>query len=87
MLDLAMDADLQANSGPLALVGPAPCDSCRLAPRCAAELLACAAFQLYATTGRAPRWRLAPRAPTRERFDLIFPSAVRIGPQLSPKGD
>jgi hypothetical protein len=31
--------------------GPAPCDSCRQAPRCAAQKLACAAFPAYVADG------------------------------------
>jgi hypothetical protein len=45
------------------LLGPAPCDDCRHAARCAETLEACPAFSLYAAGAREPGWRLAPRQP------------------------
>lgn len=52
---------------------PAPCDDCLRRARCAGELLACSAFQVYAL-GRSERhWRAAPRTDaTREHFESVF---------------
>jgi hypothetical protein len=57
----------------VAIEGPAPCDACRNAPRCAVQLEACPAFALYAKGASEARWRSAPRLPSREQFDMIFP--------------
>jgi hypothetical protein len=55
-----------------AIEGPAPCDGCRNADRCAAQLEACPAFAVYVAHAGELRWRGAPRTPSRERFDAIF---------------
>ena len=49
-----------------------PCDACRLKRRCADELLACDAFAMFAAGETVARWKGAPRAPTRARFDALF---------------
>lgn len=49
--------------------GPAPCDTCELAERCASRFLACQAFWHYC---RLERWHGAPREPTRERYTAIY---------------
>jgi hypothetical protein len=43
-------------------VAAAPCDSCRFARRCAAQLLACEAFAIYV---EGDRWQAARRVPSR----------------------
>jgi len=53
--------------------GPAPCDTCDLAERCATRLLACESFRRYT---RLERWQAAPREPTRERFQAIYQPRV-----------
>jgi hypothetical protein len=58
-----------------AIEGPAPCDGCRNADRCAAQLEACPAFAVYVAHAGELRWRGAPRIPSRERFDAIFAEA------------
>jgi hypothetical protein len=65
-----------------ALIAPCPCDACRFAPRCAAERCACEAFALFVQGRAEPRWRLAPRAPTRARYLVIYepPLPRRAGP-------
>jgi hypothetical protein len=48
----------------------APCDLCPRAARCAAQQLACTAFERF-STGR--RWQIAPRVDaTHERYMRIF---------------
>lgn len=59
------------------LVGPAPCDGCRFAPRCRAERLACEAFAMYAACESQKRWSVAPRAPKASRYEAVFRQAVR----------
>jgi hypothetical protein len=47
-----------------------PCDFCHRAPRCAAEQLACTAFERFEA---GLRWQIAPRVDaTRERYERIF---------------
>ena len=48
---------------PLVLEGPAPCDGCRHALRCASSSEACEAFALFVKYGREERWSYAPRQP------------------------
>jgi hypothetical protein len=49
---------------------PAPCDGCARAARCAAEQLACTAFERF---NAGLRWQISPRCDaSRERFDRIF---------------
>lgn len=48
----------------------APCDFCPKAPRCAAEQLACTAFERF---NAGLRWAIVPRVDaSRERFVRIF---------------
>jgi hypothetical protein len=54
------------------LTEPFPCQECRHAARCKASLEACAAFSLYVAPAGEPRWRAAPRVPTRALFETIF---------------
>lgn len=49
--------------------GPAPCDDCELAERCAARLLACESFRRYS---RLERWQAAPREPSAELYAAIY---------------
>lgn len=49
----------------------APCDDCRFARRCAEEKLACEAFAMFVARAGAKRWRAAPRAPTRARYEAV----------------
>jgi hypothetical protein len=48
---------------------PIPCDECHFAMRCARQRLACEAWSMYAAGESEPRWRQAPRAPTRARWE------------------
>ena len=58
---------------PEALLGPAPCDGCRSAPRCAAEKLACSAFAVYADGTPESRWAAAPRLDaSAARYRVIY---------------
>jgi len=57
------------------LLGPCPCDTCRLRERCAAEQSACAAFSMFVHGLPECRWRLAPRAPSRPLYLALFESA------------
>lgn len=51
--------------------GPAPCESCPWAPRCAERRIACSQFVGY--TVRRPFWQVLPRVDaSRERYRLIF---------------
>ena len=56
-----------------AIEGPSPCDACRNAARCGAQREACPAFSLFDQGASPARWRAAPRLPSREQFDMIFP--------------
>jgi hypothetical protein len=58
------------------VVGPDPCSDCRLAPQCAARLMACSAFVQFIHS--AP-WKHAPRAPRRELYLLVFEPPGRGG--------
>jgi hypothetical protein len=48
-----------------------PCDGCRFAQRCVDNKLACDALSLYAKNVSPLRWRRAPRAPTRARYEIM----------------
>ncbi len=51
---------------------PSPCFGCELAPRCAAELLACRQFSYYQSNGSL-QWALRlSRVPSRAIFDEVF---------------
>lgn len=57
---------------PAALTAPCPCDDgCRFRARCQARREACEAFSMYIHSEPENRWRLAPRAPTRSRFEAL----------------
>lgn len=49
-----------------------PCDGCRFAARCRDKRLACDAFSMFASGAIQARWSGAPRAPTRERWLVLF---------------
>jgi len=51
---------------------PCPCDACRFSLRCDAEHLACVAFSLFMAGKSAVRWKLAPRVPTRARYEAVL---------------
>lgn len=55
-----------------ALDDETPCDRCPNFNRCAAQLLACAAFSAF-TNGR--RWRNATRLPSAEQYQAIYNSS------------
>jgi hypothetical protein len=65
-----------------ALTAPCSCDGCRFAARCAVERRACEAFGSFVQGHTEARWRLAPRAPTRARYLVIYeqPLHRRGGP-------
>jgi len=55
---------------PHMLDGPAPCDGCPRARRCALEHLACSAFEAYT---RSRPWNLAPRVDaSAERYQRLM---------------
>jgi hypothetical protein len=66
----AIGAKLAQNSA-------APCDACRHAARCKADRLVCDAFAVYLAGGSEVRWKFAPRAPTRARYDSLPGFALR----------
>jgi hypothetical protein len=51
---------------------PCPCEGCRLVLRCKPDHLACVAFSLFMAGKSAVRWRIAPRVPTRERYEGLL---------------
>jgi hypothetical protein len=56
-----------------ALRGPAPCDTCDRAPKCAARGLACSAFAQFVDGRSEVRWAQAPRTDaSADRFAAIF---------------
>jgi hypothetical protein len=52
--------------------GPSPCDACRFADRCKMQLHACEAFGMFLHGLSETRWRIAPRVPTRERYQALL---------------
>jgi hypothetical protein len=50
---------------------PTPCDDCSFAARCRENKLACDRLSLYVKDVSPVRWRLAPRVPTRARFEIL----------------
>ena len=52
--------------------GPSPCDACRFAERCREQLQACSAFSMFLHGFSKVRWRIAPRVPTRERYQTLL---------------
>lgn len=58
----------------------APCDFCPRAARCAAEQLACSAFERF---NAGLRWEIAPRVDaSHERFVRIFGEGGPVGPAI-----
>jgi hypothetical protein len=53
-----------------------PCDHCRHAPRCASLTLACDALAMW-RAGRATAMGLAPRVPSRARYEAMAEVAGR----------
>ena len=54
---------------------PAPCDACPRSARCAAEQLACTAFERF---NAGLRWKLSPRTDaSRQAFERIFSPSSR----------
>jgi hypothetical protein len=51
---------------------PGPCGECPKHDRCGYEKLACEAFAMFAHGHPPERYRLAPRAPSRAKFELLF---------------
>jgi hypothetical protein len=66
-----------AQRAELALNSPAPCDACKHRARCKAELLACDAWAVYLAGRSEARWKFAPRAPTRARYESLPPILIR----------
>lgn len=62
---------------------PEPCELCRFAPRCKAERLACDALGVFASGAGELRWRVAPRAPTRARFEALAEIEQRKARELA----
>lgn len=54
------------------LAEPMPCAGCKFARRCGDEALACDAFITFASGASKARWENAPRAPTSEKFAVVF---------------
>lgn len=55
---------------------PCPCDSCPLREPCGVGL-ACQSFRAFVHGVSESRWRIAPRVPTRELFELVFSDGER----------
>jgi hypothetical protein len=66
-----------AKHAKLALNSAVPCDACRHAARCKADRLACDAYAVHLARGSEVRWKFAPRAPTRARYESLPAFAVR----------
>ncbi len=58
-----------------ALIGPARCDGCRFAARCAAQRSACDQFAGFMAGAAQRRWGAAPRAPTRALYEATVGDA------------
>jgi len=56
----------------LDLFARGPCDRSRFAERCRERLHACEAFGMYLHGLSKMRWRIAPRVPTRERYEALL---------------
>lgn len=67
-LAVVIDADIAREI----VAEEAPCNGCAFAERCRDERLACDQFALYSSGSPQSRWSCAPRAPTRERFLVLF---------------
>ena len=65
---------------------PEPCQFCRFSGRCKAERLACDALAVWASGAGELRWRAAPRAPTRARFEALAEVEKRKAPAPEPFG-
>ena len=65
---------------------PEPCVGCRFAARCRAERLACDALAVWGCGVSESRWRAAPRAPTRARFEALAEVEKRKMPPPEPLG-
>ena len=65
---------------------PEPCEFCRFAARCRAERLACDALAVWSSGAGELRWRAAPRAPTRARFEALAEVEKRKVPAPEPLG-
>ena len=62
---------------------PEPCQSCRFAARCRADKLACDALCVWSSGASELRWRVAPRAPTRARFEALAEIEQRKARELA----
>ena len=51
---------------------PAPCQDCRFRERCSSEQLACDKFAVYLGGATRERSALAPRVPSRVRYEALF---------------
>ena len=67
----------------VAVKTPEPCELCRFAPRCKAERLACDALAVWGCGVSESRWRAAPRAPTRARFEALVEVEQRKARELA----
>lgn len=67
----------------VAMKGPEPCVGCRFAARCRADKLACDALAVWASGAGELRWRAAPRAPTRARFEALVEVEQRKARELA----
>jgi hypothetical protein len=57
--------------------GKAPCDGCKLAGRCKAQLLACHAFAAYVIGAPERQWSVAPREPQHELYVNLLVRPVK----------
>ena len=62
---------------------PEPCQFCRFAARCKVEHLACDALAVWSSGAGELRWRAAPRAPTRARFEALLEIEQRKARELA----
>jgi hypothetical protein len=57
-------------------LGPAPCDGCRFAARCAELHLACESFSAFVSGASEIRWQAAPRKPNGAIFARLYGKAA-----------
>ena len=62
---------------------PEPCQWCRFSARCRADHLACDAVAVWSSGASETRWRAAPRAPTRARFEALVEIEERKARELA----
>lgn len=64
------------------ILGPAPCDNCPTAAKCAAKLMCCRAFVRFVA---GVSWQSSPRLPRRSLYRAVFDAAPEPEPKPTPK--